>query len=292
MENTLNKSLSDTDINILGQNNTPPNFVSTRGKRKRDDEISVEFSSFKEEIKNMISSLLSCQNQEFKKNLALLKEIQTTNKNIENSVAFLSSQNDEFQRKITSLEHQIKEDRKYITILEDKIEEMQRYSRKTNFEIKNVPKQVNESKEDLINMVTSLSNTIDCDLNVSDIRDIYRVRIKKENVINTPIVVETSSTLLKNKVVKLCKTFNIKHKNKLCAKHLGLRSSVDTPVFITEQLTNMASRLYFLARDLIKSKTYKYCWTAYGKVYVRKEDTSPIILIKNEAQVHKLSQEA
>ena len=90
MENTLNKSLSDTDINILGQNNTPPNFISTRNKRKRDDEISVEFSSFKEEIKNMISSLLSGQNQEFKKNLALLKEIQTTNKNIENSVAFLS----------------------------------------------------------------------------------------------------------------------------------------------------------------------------------------------------------
>ena len=133
-------------------------------------------------------------------------------------------------------------------------------------------------------MVTSLSNTIDCDLNAYDIRDIYRVCIKKGNVTNTPIGVETSLTLLKNKVVRLCKTFNIKHKNKHCAKHLGLRSFVDTPVFITE-LTTIASRLYFLARDLRKSKTYKYCWTAYGKVYVRKEDTSPIILIKNEAQV-------
>lgn len=290
MENALNKSLSDTEIHNLGLNNTPPNFVSTRSKRKRDDEISSELSTFKEEIKNMITSLLSSQNQDFKKNIAILKEIQTTNKNIESSIAFLSAQNEEFQNKICSLENQIKEDRKYITILEDRIEEMQRENRKSNFEIKNVPKQTNETKEDLINIVASLSDTIHCNLNTSDICDIYRVRTKKENAQNTPIIVETSSALLRNKVIKLCKTFNSNHQNKLCAKHLGLRSSLDTPIFVSEQLTAKGSRLYFLARDLVKCKSYKYCWTAYGKVYVRKGDSSPIILIKNEAQIHKLLQ--
>lgn len=161
-----------------------------------------------------------------------MKGIQTTNKNIESSIAFLSAQNEEFQRKISALENQMKDQSKYKTILEDKIEEMQRESRKCNFEIKNVPKQINENKEDLINIVTSLSDTINCNIKESDICDVYRVLAKKDDIKNTPIIVETSSTLLRNQVIRLCKTFNTKHQNKLCAKHLGLRSSVDTPIFV------------------------------------------------------------
>ncbi|KAL4718573.1 hypothetical protein ACJJTC_002772, partial [Scirpophaga incertulas] len=82
--------------------------------------------------------------------------------------------------------------------------------------------------------------------------------------------------------------FNVRNKSKLCAKHLGFRTDEDTPIFISEHLTRYASRLYFLARGLAKSKEYKYCWTAYGKIYVRKSDNSPIINITNEAQVQHL----
>ncbi|CAH2105957.1 unnamed protein product [Euphydryas editha] len=37
--------------------------------------------------------------------------------------------------------------------------------------------------------------------------------------------------------------------------------------------------------------TNRYCWTSYGKVFVRKDDTSKIIHIQNEAQIHHLMQE-
>ncbi|CAG9137796.1 unnamed protein product [Plutella xylostella] len=148
-----------------------------------------------------------------------------TNLNIENSISFLTSQNEEFKNKIELLEGQAKEDRRYISVLESKIEDLQRENRKTNFEIKNVPKQERETKEDLIEMVLCLSKNIDCSINKTDIKDIYRVRGKRENASNTPIIVETGSTLLKTDVIKMCKNFNIKHKSKLCAQHLGLRSA-------------------------------------------------------------------
>lgn len=161
-------------------------------------------------------------------------------------------------------------------------------SRKSSFEIKNVPKKSNENKDDLIEMVSTLSQSLDCNITKSDIKDIYRVRPKSNNNKSATIVVETGSTLVKNDILKAAKSFNIKHKNKLCAKHLGYKTHEDTPVFLSEHLTPKAARLHFLARELAKSKTYKFCWTAYGKVYVRENEHSPIILIRNENQVHQL----
>lgn len=167
---------------------------------------------------------------------------------------------------------------------------METGARKTNFVIKNVPKIAGESKQDLIDMVVSLSqniNNIVCSIVKNDIKDIYRVRGNKQNY-NTPIVVETGSTLLKNDILKMAKNFNIKHKTKLCCKHLGLKTHEDTPIFLSEHLT--AKGLHFLARDLKKSGAYKYCWTAYGKVLVKQDDQAPTSIIRSEAQIQQLMQ--
>lgn len=235
----------------------------------------------------MIQSLWTEQQKDIKNILPTLLEIKQTNTNIENSIALLTAQNLELTNKITQLENKCKDDREYIILLEEKVEHLQMGLRKTNLEIKNVPKKSNESNEDLIEMVLRLSTTIGGNLRKEDIKDIYRLRGKKE-MKNPPIILETSSALLKTDILRRCKAFNVKTKSKICAKHLGFRTSEDTPVFICEQLTPRGSRLHFLARDLAKTQQYKYCWTAYGKVYVRKTDDSPIILIKSEAQVHHL----
>lgn len=189
------------------------------------------------------------------------------------------------------MEKKIQEDGKYISVLESRIEDLQMGMRKTNFELKNVPKKSNETKEDLIDMVVCLSKNVGSSLEKSDVKDIYRVRPKKEGTQNTPIVVETTSTILKTEIIKMCKTYNIKHKTKLRAMQLGFCTQEDVPIYVSEQLTAKGSRLHFLARDLSKSKNYKFCWTAYGKVYVRKGENSPIICLKSENQVHQLLQE-
>lgn len=284
----MNRSHSDSEFEVAAQCVTPPNYVATRIKRKREDDGLADLSSLKEEMMNMFSALMASQNLEFQKNANTLKEIQKTNESIENSMTFLAAQNKEFQEKIERLEGQVREDRIYISVLEDKIEDMQKDRRKANLEIKNVPRKTSEAKDDLIDMVISLSNNVGCQMVKSDIKDIYRIRGKKDDFQNTPIIVETASTLLKTDVLKMCKAFNKKHKSKLCAKHLGIRLSEDTPIFVSEQLTAKASRLYFLARDLVKSQSYKFCWTAYGKVYLRKEENSRIILIKSESQIQQL----
>lgn len=290
MDSALDKSLSETDLSRLGNNEkTPPNFTGSRIKRKRQDVITDDLSSFKEEMRSMITYMMETQLKEIKKNNDTLKEIQQTNRNIESAVEFLSAQNDEFRKKIERLENQSSEDKKYITILEDKVEELLKNSRKTNFEIKNVPKNKNETKNDLIDLVMSLSKSIERPISKSDIKDIYRVRGKKDSTQNTPIIVETSSVILKNEIIKMCKYYNTKHNEKLRAKHLGLRISEETPIYISEQLTPKAARLFFLGRELIKQRLYKYCWTSYGNIYLRRDDGTAVIQIVNEAQITQLS---
>lgn len=293
MESLLNKSASDTDVNLVGSGNvTPTNYVFRRMKRSREDMsdgLTEQLNEFKEEIKKMMALFTVNYDSEMMKITSTLKEIQQSNFNIENSIASLTAQNEEYKKKIFHLENQVKEDKKYIFTLENKIEEMQVGNRKTNFVIKNVPKRNNETKEDLMEMTLFLSKSISCNINKYDIKDIYRARGRNLEQQRSPIIVETGSTLLKTEIFKAAKMFNIKQKSKLCCKHLGFKTQEDDPIFLSEHLTAKGSRLHFLARDLVKSGSYKYCWTSYGNVYVRKDDQAPTIVIRNEEQVHKLT---
>ena len=292
MASPMNKSASESEIDqmSINANITPPNYVFQRTKRSREEiSITEQLDEFKKDIKEMMALFMTKHERELQKVSLTLKDIQESNLNIQDTIKLLTSQNQDLEKKVSQMEIQVKEDRKYITTLEHKIEEMETGSRKANFVIKNVPKMTGESKQDLINMVMSLTKNIDCPMIKNDIKDVYRVRGNKQNY-NTPIVVETGSTLLKNDILKMSKNFSIKNKSKLCCKHLGFKTHDDTPIFLSEHLTAKGSRLYFLARDLKRSGGYKYCWTAYGKVLVKKDDQAPSLIISNEAQIQHLMQ--
>lgn len=289
MEHSLNKSLSESNIAMCADTpHTPPNFVSQRNKRPREHDYESDFNNFKEEVKTLISSLITKQSEEIKKISSTLLEIRTTNTSIESSMAFLTSQNEELRKKIEVIEMKAKKDEEYIILLEDKIEDLQRGSRKTTIEIKNAPKIEKETRSDLIKMVAHLSNETKCPIKQNEIKDIFRIPNKRSDVKNGPIVVELTSSILKSDFLISIRTYNRGNKDKLCAKHLGFTTNEYTPIYVSEQLTTKGARLYFLARDLVKSKAYKYCWTSYGQVCVKKDDVSPKIIIKSEMQVTKL----
>ncbi|KAI5633303.1 hypothetical protein NE865_13970 [Phthorimaea operculella] len=280
--NALDMSL---DVSNVSNNDAIADQSSIHFVTQRPDrQLLNQFQSFREDMRK----LMDLQKKDIADIKKTLEEIQQSNKNIEDSITHLNKQHEEFDKRLTLIENHSKENREYIMFLEDKLEELQLGSRKTNFELKNVPKKDNEDNESLIAMVTCLSETVNCKIERSDIKDIYRVRGKNPEQKNTPIIIETNSVILKTDLIKKTKAYNIRNRTKLCAKHLGFKTQEDTPVYLSEHLTAKAARLHFLARDLAKSKSYKFCWTAYGKVYVRKSEQSRIIQIKTEQQVHHL----
>ncbi|KAH9641540.1 hypothetical protein HF086_002227 [Spodoptera exigua] len=135
MNSPMDKAASDS--NLL---ETPPSYVFNRAKRSWDDDLLRELDDFKKEMKEMMEIFSGKQAKEMQQISLTLTEIQKSNTNIENSIAYVTAWNEELQSKINMLETQAKEDRKYITLLENKLEETQVGTRKPNFVIKNVPR--------------------------------------------------------------------------------------------------------------------------------------------------------
>lgn len=272
---------------------SPDCFVNTRLKRKRSDEdLNSQLEQIKSvmsiEMKSLFKKMTEKQNEQTNTILASLKDIQQTNAYFQSTITFLCEENSALKQKIQQLETHNKADREQITILENKLEENQKADRKSNIEIKNVPFKGEERKNDILEMVKKLTETLSLKFDKNDVKDVIKIN-KNKNQNNGTIIVEFTNTFIKSDILKAAKTYNNKYKsNKLSAKHLGINSNPETPIYISENLTPKASRLFFLARDLKTTKNYKYCWTNYGKVYLRLDDTSPIVTITSESQIQQL----
>ena len=53
-------------------------------------------------------------------------------------------------------------------------------------------------------------------------------------------------------------------------------------LYINEHLTLSNKILYKEVRAAAKAKNYKFFWTKNGSIFVRKSDTSRVLLIKNK----------
>lgn len=137
------------------------------------------------------------------------------------------------------------------------------------------------AKGTIENSVSSPCNTVHCYL-------LKYLLLNKAVPLIYWFIIETSSTFLRNNILKQCKFFNMNGSEKLSSKHLGLTSVVITPIYVSAQLTAKASRLYFLGRcrDVVRSTSYEQCGSSYGKIFFMKD--SQKILLHSEAQIQQL----
>lgn len=254
--------------------------INDSKKRKFDgdnDESSL-VTSFKEmfdKLANKIEDLHSTINTIKQQNIELTK-----------SVEVMSFKHDEFLSRVTKLEEDKVQNAQRIKYLEDRLEFFERKNRSTSLEIRNVMKEQGETKDDLCKIVTNLGSAINVDLQEASIKDIYRINAKDKS---NPIIVDFTSVLLKEKVIKGTKIFNkTKSKgDKLNSSHLKLKQRL-SPVFISEALTLKSQRLFYLARLFQKQLNYAFCWTSHGVVYLRKNVNSSQIRITTEEDIEAL----
>lgn len=283
---------SGSDTNLLRHDDFADKVTSRmRGdKRKRPDDdvtaiISEELRTFKSEIMTLLTTWRAEDENKHKKWDQTLTEIKNTTRELEKSMDFITSQYEEMSLKINGLEQKTILQEEVISSLKNEVEHLQRESRKTCLELRNVPAEAGENKKTLSDSFVTLCKAMSVDTTPSEIKDIYRIPGKREA--NKPVIIELATKEKKICVLKAAKEFNIQHRNaKLNASHLGLKQN--TPIYVSDHLTPLANRLFFLARDLVKSNIFKYCWSSNGKIFVKKTDDTPIILIKSESQVHQL----
>lgn len=292
MRSPLAETSSVPDLRTLDDSISPTAHITAR-KRKRGIEVGLEqvqdmSKGLKQEMKDLISNLFDAQNIQITSILTTLKEVQQTSNLVQTTISHLAAENVELKAKIEQMGVQAKKDKEQIILLENKLEDLQRTDRKANIEIRNVPLKGDENKKDLLHIVSKLYTNLDVKLEKSDIKDI--IKTKKPKTERSTLIVELNNTFVKTDLLKAAKTYNYRNKtSKLSAKLLGLNAHPDTPIFVSENLTPVSSRLFFLARDFKAANKYKYCWTSYGRVYLREDDNTPIITVTSEVQLQHLS---
>lgn len=283
---------SDSDVSKLEEQGSSVSFVSQRQKRRRGSS-DENMSSFKDEIRQMLSDIKDSQNVILNKLVSDIAEIkaqnlkiQQTNLEIEKSMELISAQYENTNKKIDSLEKERKLHVLQISDLEKKLEDIQRSLKSTTVEIRNLPlPSKNDLKPDLKKIVMDTCRVLNVTVHDNDIKTVFDVKGKTGK---STIVVDFTRTTTKLDIVRMAKEFNKKHPNqRLDTIHLGL-AGAPTPVYISEALTAKGRRLFFLARDLASAAGYKYCWTTNGRVFMRMAVDSPHIEIKSEADLSKL----
>lgn len=133
----------------------------TERKKRKYDEKQLDVTAL---IKEMFSTFSKEQEKRFQE--------------LKSSLEVMSNKYDEFVQKIYTLEKERKEDKILIKELEEKFEVSERKSRGSGIEIRNIPKQNGETKENLLNEIMQLGKTLSVSIDYSNIRDIYRLKSK------------------------------------------------------------------------------------------------------------------
>lgn len=289
-----------SDIQTTGRSN-----VTQRKKKSEDDEKS-RMDNLMTEMRSMFSSLVNQQTEQNKKIDSLQtaldeirsqntviktqnSEIRSQNSELQKSIDFLSHKYDDAVNRINNIQAECNVTRDVVKTLESRVDYLERQIRVTSLEIKNIPVSVPENRTTLLSVVERLGNIVKNPVTQNEIKEIFRIKSKSESV--GSVIVEFVSSSSKERFLKSVKTYNKENRhNRLNASHL-LNNGLKTPIYISEALTTKTKRIYYLAREFIKTSEFEHCWTSNGKVYVRKREGFSSQLINSEEDLAKLRRE-
>lgn len=266
-------------------NKTGRSAATGRFKRKHEDTKFEELKASIDEIKNMITNTNTKQDERYKCLQSDAREIKEHNADLRRSLEFISKKYDEIKVKLDSMETEKRNNFLIIKKLEDKIELLERNSKAASLEVRNVSQSKPETKDDLVAIVTSVGKAINMPIAPSEIKDVFRTKSKQAH---QPIVVEFTTTVMKEKMLTSLKSLKKDQRgNQLTSTMIGIGGPT-VPLYVSDNLTAKARRLFSLARAFAKVNEYKYCWTSHGQVYLRKNDGASALRIREEDDLDNL----
>lgn len=216
-----------------------------------------------------------------------VKEIKTELTNVKSSCESNSAKLDEYKIRLAEVEKQLPD----LTRLQAKLDTVEgelsdlkqqfaskeQWSRLNNVEIKGVPLKKNEN---LFTIVENISKAVNYAFPKTCINYISRVPIQnsKEKLIIVSFI---------NRYVKEDFVASARAKKSLKATEIGFDDS-QQKVYVNDHLTPEAKKLLTKTKLTLKQKGYLYVWVKFGKIHVRKDDTTQAFVIHRESDLNKL----
>lgn len=205
----------------------------------------------------------------------------------------ISEQNDlksnisDKENRIKQLESDLAKSQNSLTKLQSRLFTIEKISRDLNLEIHEVP----ESKtENLMALFKKLCECLQVVVSESDVKACRRIaKLDSNSKRPRNILVTLSSQRLRDVLLSAVTRYNkSRPDNKLCTVDVGIGGPAGR-IYLSEHLSPEAKELHHAARKFCVEKNYKFVWVRFGQIYVRKDETSPAILIKSHDSFTKLS---
>lgn len=116
-----------------------------------------------------------------------------------------------------------------------------------------------------------------------DIQHVTRIaKMNKDSKRPRAVILKLRSIRYRDQLLAAVHKFNKskKQQDKLNSTHLGLAGTAE-PVYVAEHLTPANKSLHALTRKKAKEAMYSFVWIRDGRIYVRKNENSSALLIRN-----------
>lgn len=266
--------LEDAHLNVTLRNKPNPQKTDINLASLTSVEVR---SALREELKLILPTLLATELAPVRQQLQDLQE----------SVQFMSNQYEDLSKCYEKLQNEhtaIKQECMNLRIstasLTERINTMEQYARDSNLEIQGVPESKSEMVIDIVKKIAAVvsytipdSGILSCTRVASINRDVKRPRA---------IIVKTYSTRCRDEFLSAVARYNKSHINKkLCSSLLGI-SGENRQIFLSEHLSPVNKSLHAATRIKAKEHDYKYVWVRNGRIFMRKDETSRFIHVKNQ----------
>jgi hypothetical protein len=214
------------------------------------------------------------------------KELKREVSELKASSEFTSGKLDEYEVKFTDIERKISEVSKLqhvvmstqnaVAQLTANVEAAEQWARQSNVEVRGVPL---KKDENLFSIVEGVGKTTGYPIMKSQLNYISRVPTysKEKN-----IVVSFINRYVKEEFIAAARAFKV-----LKASDIGFNNNTQR-IYINDHLTPASKNLLNKAKKRATDLGYMYKWVKFGKIHIRKNDSSPVIVISSEGDLNKL----
>lgn len=176
---------------------------------------------------------------------------------------------------------------KSLTEVTKRMNILEQHARSNNIEIQCVPE---HRTENVVNTVLQLGKIIKCEVKDTDIQLCTRTAKRDtQNVRPRSILVKFNNPRLRDSFLAASIEFNKNNsKAKLNTSHLGIAVDKPEPIYVVEHLSPENKALHAATRIRAKELCYKFVWVRYGKVFIKKDETSETVLISGTDKLRSL----
>ena len=229
-----------------------------------------------EKLEKILDEKLSPLSEQLKEALAMVKSLNTKYEKLEETLVVLQEENKALKEEHASLKAQVLSSANDLKSVQKSLNDLEQYTRRDSVEIRGIPLPEESQEEDTNEIVLQLSQKMGIPLERKDISVSHRIRSRSS--VDSAIIVKFVRRELRERLYRARKRLK-----SITTADFGF--SVEKKIFINESLTPKNKELFKDCLRFKKDNSFKFLWTNAGKIFLRRNADSPVILINSSVDI-------